>query len=60
MHNKFAIIDDKILISGSFNWTVAAGLYNQENILVTDKQFYLEEYIKEFDNLWNQFNLLRK
>ena len=28
MHNKFAIIDDTFLVTGSFNWTVQAGKSN--------------------------------
>ena len=28
MHNKFVIVDDLYLITGSFNWTVQAGLNN--------------------------------
>lgn len=55
MHNKFAIVDDTFLITGSFNWTVQAGKSNQENILVVDHPYYIEKYNAEFENLWKQF-----
>ena len=55
MHNKFAIIDDTHLITGSFNWTVQAGKSNQENILVVDHPYYIEKYNAEFEGLWRQF-----
>ena len=34
MHNKFCIIDDKIIINGSFNWSVNAVKSNNENIII--------------------------
>jgi cardiolipin hydrolase len=55
MHNKFAIIDDTHLITGSFNWTVQAGKSNQENIIVVDHPYYIEKYNTEFENLWKNF-----
>ncbi|TNV76500.1 hypothetical protein FGO68_gene16806 [Halteria grandinella] len=55
MHNKFAIIDDTHLITGSFNWTVQAGKSNQENVLVVDNPYYIEKYNTEFENLWKGF-----
>lgn len=55
MHNKFAIIDDTHLITGSFNWTVQAGKSNQENILVVDNSYYIEKYNTEFEALWKSF-----
>lgn len=36
MHHKFAIVDARLLINGSFNWTRQAVLYNQENCVITD------------------------
>lgn len=36
MHHKFAIVDGRLLINGSFNWTRQAVLYNQENCIITD------------------------
>jgi phosphatidylserine/phosphatidylglycerophosphate/cardiolipin synthase-like enzyme len=35
MHHKFALFDNT-LWTGSFNWTVAANRYNQENVIITD------------------------
>ncbi len=36
MHNKFAIIDSLVLVTGSFNWTSQAVTSNQENLVVID------------------------
>ena len=36
MHHKFAIIDGKKLISGSFNWTMQAAMGNYENVMITN------------------------
>jgi phosphatidylserine/phosphatidylglycerophosphate/cardiolipin synthase-like enzyme len=55
MHNKFVVIDDTHLITGSFNWTVQAGKSNQENIIVVDNPYYIEKYNSEFEILWKQF-----
>jgi len=39
MHNKFAVIDSKVLITGSYNWTPTANEKNEENLLImTDEQ----------------------
>jgi phosphatidylserine/phosphatidylglycerophosphate/cardiolipin synthase-like enzyme len=55
MHNKFVIVDDAYLLTGSFNWTVQAGLNNQENLLVVDAPYYIEKYNTEFEKLWKNF-----
>eukprot|EP00668_Euglena_longa_P006025 GGOE01007139.1.p1 GENE.GGOE01007139.1~~GGOE01007139.1.p1 ORF type:complete len:207 (+),score=61.66 GGOE01007139.1:62-682(+) len=34
MHHKFCIIDNKVLINGSFNWTVQAVTGNAENVVI--------------------------
>jgi mitochondrial cardiolipin hydrolase len=34
MHHKFCIIDGKVLINGSLNWTRQASKINQENAIV--------------------------
>ena len=55
MHHKFAIVDQRILVNGSFNWTRSATEYNQENILVTDEPKLVSAYLNEFENLWSEF-----
>ena len=53
MHNKFAVIDNKIIITGSYNWTASAGERNDENLLVIDDKNIIEKYQNQFNNLWN-------
>ena len=47
MHNKFCIIDQKILINGSYNWTYFAEEKNRENILVIKNE---NEVISSFSD----------
>jgi len=53
MHNKFAIIDGKSLITGSFNWTKTAEERNEENLLVISDEGTIEKYKERFNYLWN-------
>jgi len=55
MHNKFMVVDNYFLVTGSFNWTFQAGKSNQENVVVLDGQYYIDKYAKEFNKLWAQF-----
>ena len=53
MHNKFAVIDNEIVITGSYNWTASAGERNDENLLVIDDKNIIKKYQNQFNNLWN-------
>jgi phosphatidylserine/phosphatidylglycerophosphate/cardiolipin synthase-like enzyme len=55
MHHKFCVIDDYLLITGSFNWTKQAVNKNQENLVVLDDPFLAQLYTKEFDKMWEDF-----
>lgn len=54
MHNKFGIIDKRIAITGSFNWTYTATKHNQENLLATSKYEIVKQYNNEFERLWDE------
>lgn len=51
MHNKFCVIDKKITLNGSYNWTVSAKR-NNENIQVTNSISVSFDFLKEFDKLY--------
>ena len=54
MHEKFCVIDNQIVIVGSYNWTNNAELRNAENINITENDNPLAtKYSLEFKKLWN-------
>jgi len=53
MHNKFAIIDGKTMITGSFNWTITAEERNEENLLVIRDPDTINKFQERFNYLWN-------
>jgi len=55
MHQKFAVIDRRIVFSGSYNWTHSADRSNDENLLLfRDAGPLAEEYRKAFFQLWQR------
>ena len=52
MHHKFAIIDNRILLTGSYNWTFSANHRNDENLMVIDDPEIIEIFQNQFVNLW--------
>lgn len=47
-HNKVIIIDNRILLTGSYNWTRAAELRNAENLLVIRDKGLVRQYADNF------------
>jgi phosphatidylserine/phosphatidylglycerophosphate/cardiolipin synthase-like enzyme len=52
MHHKFAIIDNKKLLTGSYNWTRTGADVNNENVLITTNKAIVKAYKNEFKRLW--------
>ncbi|OGR78519.1 MAG: hypothetical protein A2X32_04505 [Elusimicrobia bacterium GWC2_64_44] len=52
MHNKYAVLDGKLLINGSFNWTATAEDANTENTIFTLAPEYSAPYLAEFEKLF--------
>ncbi|MFM7858253.1 MAG: phospholipase D-like domain-containing protein, partial [Flammeovirgaceae bacterium] len=55
MHHKFAIADNSIVFTGSFNWTTQAVFNNQENVLIIENKEIANQYTEEFNRLWKTF-----
>ena len=54
MHHKFFIIDQKIVITGSFNPTWSANYRNRENLIVIYSPSLASQYEEEFNKLWKE------
>lgn len=53
MHDKFFVIDDRVLGTGSYNWTGSAEDDNAENLLIVRSATLVDRYLNEFNALWN-------
>jgi phosphatidylserine/phosphatidylglycerophosphate/cardiolipin synthase-like enzyme len=52
LHHKFAVIDRRRVITGSFNWSPSAAFQNDETLLVIDSPLLAAHFEAEMDRLW--------
>ena len=52
LHHKFAVIDNKKVITGSFNWSPAAAHTNDETLLVIESPQVAAHFTQEMDRMW--------
>jgi hypothetical protein len=52
MHNKFCVIDNQVVITGSYNWSSNAEFRNDENVTVQMDPQQATRYSIEFRTLW--------
>jgi hypothetical protein len=53
MHQKFCVIDRKVAINGSYNWSKNAK-NNHENVIVTNFSKTVDEFVNTFHNIKNR------
>ena len=53
LHHKFMIIDAKILMTGSYNFTNESEFRNHEAAVFTNNKVLIQSFAAEFDRLWN-------
>ncbi|MEC7275386.1 MAG: phospholipase D-like domain-containing protein [Bdellovibrionota bacterium] len=56
MHSKYLIIDNDVVLSGSFNWSYSGEFNHIENVVKIERkesQDVLNGFNKDFDRLWN-------
>lgn len=52
LHHKFGVIDQRLVIVGSQNWSLAANETNDENLVVIQNPTVAAHYQREFDRLF--------
>ena len=57
LHHKFAVIDNRRVITGSFNWSPSAAHTNDETLLVIHSPQLAKHFTHEMDRLWNNAEL---
>jgi phosphatidylserine/phosphatidylglycerophosphate/cardiolipin synthase-like enzyme len=57
MHHKTMIVDDKDMITGSYNWSTTAEQKNYENVIVVEgtgpNQAFVKAFVEEHERLWD-------
>jgi len=54
-HHKVMIIDNKYVVTGSYNYTISAQNYNDENILIVESSKFVEAYLECFNDFWEKW-----
>lgn len=54
-HHKVMIVDEVYTLTGSFNYTVSAQRYNDENFLIIESPVISEVYEKKFESYWKKW-----
>jgi len=57
LHHKFAVIDNKTVITGSFNWSPAAAHTNDETLLVIHSPILAAHFTREMNRMWRSAEL---
>lgn len=53
LHDKVAIIDGRIILTGSFNYSASANLDNNENLVVIDNTAWSSAFETQFQRIYN-------
>lgn len=53
MHHKYAVFDQRLLMTGSYNWTRGAAEDNHENVVVTDDIRLVKPFVEAYEQIWN-------
>jgi phosphatidylserine/phosphatidylglycerophosphate/cardiolipin synthase-like enzyme len=54
MNHRFAILDGKRILTGSFDWSEASLKWNYESLLILHQADVVDNYQKEFERLWRE------
>lgn len=52
LHHKLIVVDERIVITGSMNYSTNAEENNDENVIIIDNADIARLYLQEFDRVW--------
>jgi len=52
MHNKVIVVDERFVITGSFNFSTNAEESNDENVIIIDNPEIARLYMQDFERVW--------
>ena len=55
LHHKFMLIDAKLLITGSYNFTNESEFRNHEAAIFTNHKGLIQAFTTEFERLWSKY-----
>jgi len=53
MHHKFILVDGKLLMTGSYNFTNESEFRNHEAAIFTNNKALIQSFAAEFEHIWN-------
>ncbi|MBN4059206.1 lamin tail domain-containing protein [Endomicrobium sp. AH-315-J14] len=56
MHSKFVVVDHKLLIMGSYNWTALGSFFNDENLMVIRDEHLADRAEGKFAEMLDAYN----
>jgi len=54
MNHRFAILDGRKVMTGSFDWSETSEKWNYENLLIASGHDVVASYQREFERLWRE------
>lgn len=58
-HHKYAVIDDGLVATGSYNWTVGGDRFNHENVVLLWEESVARAFREDFERVWHDAELAR-
>lgn len=56
-HHKYAVLDAKIVVTGSYNWTIQGDIANHENVVLLRHEAAARAYQEDFERTWQDKDL---
>ena len=53
LHHKYIVVDERIVVTGSMNYSTNAETSNDENVLIIESAEIARLYLQEFDRVWS-------